>query len=195
MITPNPSNAKLICFIIQPGRPNKATPINAPARKKKTYFHATSCQYNISWNALTSVLLILLMALSPFFTYPVSHSHQFLVFFPPIIPDSHPCHYSFPFSSIHEVEVHSFILPRLRFSQLEGDTVDGGCGLFFEINFPSGHRYSHIRYRVSPEITAPIIILSQKLTSILHTIYGFSSRHQTSQPFPTRFPPQLHHIQ
>ena len=142
MITPNPSNAKLICFIIQPGRPNKATPINAPARKKKTYFHATSCQYNISWNALTSVLLILLMALSPFFTYPVSHSHQFLVFFPPIIPDSHPCHYSFPFSSIHEVEVHSFILPRLRFSQLEGDTVDGGCGLFFEINFPSGH-HSH----------------------------------------------------
>ena len=30
-------------------------------------------------------------------------------------------------------------LPRLRFSQLEGDTVDGGCGLFVEVYFPSGH--------------------------------------------------------
>jgi len=30
-------------------------------------------------------------------------------------------------------------LPRLRFSQLEGDTVDGGCGLFFEVYFVGGH--------------------------------------------------------
>ena len=37
------------------------------------------------------------------------------------------------------VQAHSTIFSRLRLSQLEGDAVDWGCYLFFEVYFPSGH--------------------------------------------------------
>jgi len=52
------------------------------------------------------------------------------------------CHYlltSGPFLA------HKF--SRLRFSQLEGDTVDGGCGLFFEVYFPGGHLDEYLGFR------------------------------------------------
>ena len=40
---------------------------------------------------------------------------------------------------ILEVEAHALRFSRLRIGQLEGDAVDGGCCLFFEVNCPSGH--------------------------------------------------------
>ena len=62
------------------------------------------------------------------------------------------------------IQAHALILPRLRFSQLEDDAVDGGCGLFFEVYFVGGHldEYLGFRYGTYDE-TCPlrcIIILS-----------------------------------
>jgi len=40
------------------------------------------------------------------------------------------------------VQAHTFIFSRLGFSQLEGNTVDGGCRLIVEVYFPRSSIHS-----------------------------------------------------
>ena len=45
------------------------------------------------------------------------------------------------------IQAHAFIISRRSFTQLEGDTVDGGGCLFFEVYFVGGHLDEYLGFR------------------------------------------------
>jgi len=83
----------------------------------------------------------------PFIPHPLPAPTPSYKTFPPPSPSCpvphHPNHQRY----ILGIQTNSFILTRLCFSQLEGDAVDGGCGLFFEVYFVGGHLDEYLGFR------------------------------------------------